>query len=88
MIKRVPTVVSNYQEEEAPLGCGRNCLGRCCLPGTYFQNFLDFFFKFGILRFLVEFYVMGILDLACWNPLWYQNLNFMPPHTDEIDVGF
>ncbi|XP_008803683.2 GDP-L-galactose phosphorylase 1-like [Phoenix dactylifera] len=32
-IKRVPTVLSNYQEEDAePLGCGRNCLGNCCLP--------------------------------------------------------
>ncbi|KAK9272712.1 hypothetical protein L1049_003089 [Liquidambar formosana] len=37
-IKRVPTVVSNYQEEEEEeevsetLGCGRNCLGDCCLP--------------------------------------------------------
>nr|GMC97049.1 GDP-L-galactose phosphorylase 2-like [Ipomoea batatas] len=37
-IKRVPTVVSNYQDD-APegsktesLGCGRNCLGQCCLP--------------------------------------------------------
>ncbi|KAJ4751775.1 GDP-D-glucose phosphorylase 1 [Rhynchospora pubera] len=32
-IKRVPTVVSNYQEEGSaePIGCGRNCLGRCCL---------------------------------------------------------
>ncbi|KAJ6797286.1 GDP-L-galactose phosphorylase 1-like [Iris pallida] len=35
-IKRVPTVVSNYQED-APAaaaggGCGRNCLGKCCLP--------------------------------------------------------
>ncbi|KAL5811765.1 hypothetical protein ACOSQ3_026715 [Xanthoceras sorbifolium] len=30
-IKRVPTVVSNYQEEEV-VGCGRNCLGKCCLP--------------------------------------------------------
>lgn len=29
-IKRVPTVVSNYQED--PQGCGRNCLGHCCLP--------------------------------------------------------
>lgn len=28
-IKRVPTVLSNYQEDS---GCGRNCLGRCCLP--------------------------------------------------------
>ncbi|KAL6325952.1 hypothetical protein AAG906_038443 [Vitis piasezkii] len=32
-IKRVPTVVSNYQEEASEsLGCGRNCLGHCCLP--------------------------------------------------------
>lgn len=41
-IKRVPTVVSNYQEEGGGdgdsgvgggenLGCGRNCLGKCCL---------------------------------------------------------
>ncbi|XP_073012932.1 GDP-L-galactose phosphorylase 1-like [Typha latifolia] len=28
-IKRVPTVLSNYQEDG---GCGRNCLGKCCLP--------------------------------------------------------
>ncbi|GLU10680.1 hypothetical protein SLE2022_274660 [Rubroshorea leprosula] len=34
-IKRVPTVLSNYQEdnsERAEAGCGRNCLGKCCLP--------------------------------------------------------
>lgn len=37
-IKRVPTVVSNYQKEEvgeaAPRtvgGCGRNCLKSCCI---------------------------------------------------------
>ncbi|KAK6913550.1 hypothetical protein RJ641_023151 [Dillenia turbinata] len=42
-IKRVPTVVSNYQEEdnneekqETQLGCGRNCLGNCCLPVSNF----------------------------------------------------
>uniref|UniRef100_A0A0D9XXL2 GDP-D-glucose phosphorylase 1 n=1 Tax=Leersia perrieri TaxID=77586 RepID=A0A0D9XXL2_9ORYZ len=37
-IKRVPTVVSNYQEDSAgdrPRGgCGRNCLGDCCLPDS------------------------------------------------------
>ncbi|KAL2472938.1 GDP-L-galactose phosphorylase 2 [Forsythia ovata] len=39
-IKRVPTVVSNYQKEEAEEGdrpaggCGRNCLRNCCLPGA------------------------------------------------------
>ncbi|KAK6133062.1 hypothetical protein DH2020_033217 [Rehmannia glutinosa] len=39
-IKRVPTVVSNYQKEEAEeggrhaVGCGRNCLRSCCLPGS------------------------------------------------------
>ncbi|PIM98258.1 putative hydrolase (HIT family) [Handroanthus impetiginosus] len=38
-IKRVPTVVSNYQENASSddlkskaQGCGRNCLGKCCLP--------------------------------------------------------
>ncbi|KAJ0042032.1 hypothetical protein Pint_18606 [Pistacia integerrima] len=34
-IKRVATVVSNYQEdcsETVEVGCGRNCLGNCCLP--------------------------------------------------------
>lgn len=35
-IKRVPTVVSNYQEDASQdtltVGCGRNCLGKCCLP--------------------------------------------------------
>lgn len=40
-IKRVATVVSNYQENASAedlksltKGCGRNCLGNCCLPGT------------------------------------------------------
>lgn len=39
-IKRVPTVVSNYQKDEvdeggrAATGCGRNCLRSCCLPGA------------------------------------------------------
>lgn len=40
-IKRVPTVVSNYQKEEAEEGaarqgggCGRNCFRNCCLPGA------------------------------------------------------
>ncbi|XP_022846021.1 GDP-L-galactose phosphorylase 2-like [Olea europaea var. sylvestris] len=34
-IKRVPTVVSNYQKEEGEEGgCGRNCLRNCCLPGA------------------------------------------------------
>ncbi|XP_028078251.1 GDP-L-galactose phosphorylase 2-like isoform X1 [Camellia sinensis] len=40
-IKRVPTVVSNYQKEEAEEGarrpgggCGRNCLQNCCILGA------------------------------------------------------
>ncbi|KAL7186600.1 hypothetical protein ACSBR2_028350 [Camellia fascicularis] len=39
-IKRVPTVVSNYQKEESEEGarpsggCGRNCLQKCCIPGA------------------------------------------------------
>jgi len=40
-IKRVPTVVSNYQKEEGEEGsrrgggCGRNCLQNCCLQGIF-----------------------------------------------------
>ncbi|CAA0832423.1 GDP-L-galactose phosphorylase 1 [Striga hermonthica] len=39
-IKRVPTVVSNYQKEDAEdgghhaAGCGRNCFRSCCLSGA------------------------------------------------------
>ena len=38
-IKKVPTVVSNYQKDEADEGrqvggCGRNCLNKCCIPGA------------------------------------------------------
>lgn len=42
-IKRVPTVVSNYQKEETEeaaaaarrvSGCGRNCLNKCCIQGA------------------------------------------------------
>ncbi|XP_027340754.1 GDP-L-galactose phosphorylase 1-like [Abrus precatorius] len=33
-IKRVPTVVSNYQKEEAASGCGKNCLKTCCIQGA------------------------------------------------------
>lgn len=35
-IKRVPTVVSNYQkyEDDAVSGCGRNCLKSCCIQGS------------------------------------------------------
>lgn len=39
-IKRVPTVVSNYQKEEIEegarrvAGCGRNCFNKCCLSGN------------------------------------------------------
>ncbi|KAF3453406.1 hypothetical protein FNV43_RR03846 [Rhamnella rubrinervis] len=39
-IKRVPTVVSNYQKDEGEegarrrVGCGRNCLNNCCIPGA------------------------------------------------------
>ncbi|XWS11257.1 hypothetical protein CRYUN_Cryun38cG0068500 [Craigia yunnanensis] len=39
-IKRVPTVVSNYQKDEAEEtarrsgACGKNCLRSCCIPGA------------------------------------------------------
>ncbi|KAJ4952380.1 hypothetical protein NE237_029212 [Protea cynaroides] len=34
-IKRVPTLLSNYQQDddEEGSGCGRNCLGNCCIRG-------------------------------------------------------
>jgi len=43
-IKRVPTVVSNYQkDEDAPVnGCGRNCLKSCCIQGSVFCLLFDF----------------------------------------------
>jgi hypothetical protein len=45
-IKRVPTVVSNYQkDEDAPVsGCGRNCLKSCCIKGSVFNWWLNFMF--------------------------------------------
>nr|XP_043618779.1 GDP-L-galactose phosphorylase 1-like [Erigeron canadensis] len=39
-IKRVPTILSNYQKDDSEEGggggggCGRNCLRKCCLPGA------------------------------------------------------
>ena len=48
-IKRVATVVSNYQEDDSDkgtLGCGRNCLGSCCLPGLF--SFPIFLFSFWV----------------------------------------
>ncbi|KAK3409444.1 hypothetical protein EUGRSUZ_J01575 [Eucalyptus grandis] len=39
-IKRAATVVSNYQEEGGEAkGCGRNCLGKCCLPDLPLYTF-------------------------------------------------
>ncbi|CAL9094605.1 unnamed protein product [Musa acuminata var. zebrina] len=40
-IRRVPTVLSTCQEDSGqPGGCGRNCLGNCCLPATQVRKFL------------------------------------------------
>lgn len=36
-MKRVPTLLSNYQEdvlEGNAVGCGRKCLGKCCMPAS------------------------------------------------------
>lgn len=47
-IKRVPTLVSNFQKDEVDeigargAGCGRNCLRNCCLPGTLYAE-IEFF---------------------------------------------
>lgn len=51
-IKRVPTIVSNFQKEEGEdgarrVGCGRNCLDKCCLQGTS----LDAFFVLKLVLF-------------------------------------
>lgn len=59
-IKRVPTLVSNYQEDDASqdnvtLGCGRNCLGKCCLPGTFSLLLLFRLFSF---KFLEHRYIL------------------------------
>lgn len=35
----MPTVVSNYQKEEAG-GCGRNCLNKCCIEGANLPLYL------------------------------------------------
>lgn len=32
-IKRVPTVVSLHQEDSENQGCGKECLGSCCITG-------------------------------------------------------
>lgn len=50
-IKRVPTVLSNYQEEDGGsasenIGCGRNCLGKCCLLGIFLFASHRFFCNF------------------------------------------
>ena len=57
-IKRVPTVLSNYQEEDGNLasenlGCGRNCLGKCCLLGM-FLFVLDRFSIISVFRLLIS----------------------------------
>eukprot|EP00250_Pteridium_aquilinum_P004893 c15074_g1_i1 orf=246-1580(-) len=33
-IKRIPTIVSIYQDGVDRPGCGKNCLGTCCIPGA------------------------------------------------------
>lgn len=57
-IKRVATVLSNYQENASSedlktvaQGCGRNCLGSCCLPGKCSCS-LCIIYGFVILGFL------------------------------------
>lgn len=54
-IKRVPTVVSNYQKEEAEetaarrgCGCGRNCLNKCCIQGDCLIACVKFYLLFSV----------------------------------------
>lgn len=69
-IKRVPTVVSNYQKEEtgeaaAAGGCGRNCLKSCCIQG----GFLWFWFWF----FWFECVMQGFnLNIGPRSQFWLQ----------------
>jgi len=46
-IKRVETVVSMHQQLDLAPGCGRDCLGNCCLPGAKLP-----LYTFGIKRSL------------------------------------
>jgi hypothetical protein len=41
-IKRVPTLVSINQDLEQAAGCGKDCLGSCCMPGTASNPFFFF----------------------------------------------
>lgn len=74
-IKRVPTVVSNYQKEEvgeaAPRtvgGCGRNCLKSCCIQGTICFFYVFFFF--------VAVVAMHVLLFSLVMGLWIKKINF------------
>lgn len=67
-IKRVPTVVSNYQEDAAATagerpraGCGRDCLGDCCLPGEPLPP------KSGLKK-LLDYFIVLLLHLGFRNP--------------------
>ncbi|OMO55504.1 GDP-L-galactose phosphorylase 1-like protein [Corchorus capsularis] len=50
-IKRVATVLSNYQDdgyEIQEVGCGRNCLGNCCLPGEWEERMRQGLFRYDV----------------------------------------
>lgn len=85
-IRRVPTVVSNYQEENGEngddgeqkeiKGCGQNCLGNCCLPSTHFLLHMGFFYN----SLLIDYYAwtVGTFSLFCFAHLasWESVLIF------------
>lgn len=60
-IKRVPTVLSNYQKEDSEVGCGRNCLRSCCLPGvcSFSQFNLVASFSYFVVLLIEVFVVLG-----------------------------
>ena len=67
-IKRVPTVVSNYQKDEASdesVGCGRNCLGACCLNGTFLHLKLFDFFCLEFCMFDSSFFPVQVQGFRC-----------------------
>lgn len=63
----MPTVVSNYQKEEAEEGarrrggCGRNCLNKCCIEGACLNTPLNFSFHMFPLNYELIVLCFGLI---------------------------
>lgn len=85
-IKRVPTVVSNYQKDEGEEGgCGRNCLRSCCLPGNLL--IIDFF---NLFYFIVNCgFIMILAELGAKLPLYaFKKASKVDSLSCELGVEF